>query len=73
MSAGSTQQTGFRLPIELVERLDAYAEQLRKEQPGMTIRRADVVRLLLTRALDELDAAAAPKGSGLRKRQQREG
>ena len=50
----ATQQTAFRLPISLLARLDQYAERMRGEQKGLTVTRADVVRLLLTRALDDL-------------------
>jgi len=42
----------FRLPASLVKRLDRHAARLRREQPGVEVTRADVVRLLLTRALD---------------------
>ncbi|MCC6526088.1 MAG: hypothetical protein IT373_25800 [Polyangiaceae bacterium] len=66
MEPATTQQTAFRLPTALLERLDGYAERLRAEQPGITITRADVVRLLLTRALDEVDKV--PSRSGLRRR-----
>lgn len=48
----ATKQTAFRLPEDLVERLDAYAKQVERENPGMTVSRADAVRMLLTRALD---------------------
>ena len=50
--AEPTQQVAFRLPVSLVERLDAYAEHMSKEQPGIDFTRADAVRALLTRALD---------------------
>lgn len=64
----ATQQTAFRLPTLLLERLDRYAERLRLEQPGLTISRADVVRLLLTRGLDQLEIGQSPGKSGLRRR-----
>jgi predicted DNA-binding protein len=67
MAAEETLQTAFRLPVSLLERLDAYADRLRAEQPGINITRADVVRLLLSRALSEVEAAA-PRQSGLRRR-----
>jgi hypothetical protein len=51
-------QMVVRLPQDLVDRVDAHAERLRSEQPGPKWTRADVVRLLLTRALD---AAEPPK------------
>ena len=44
-------QIVVRLPASLVERIDAYAERLREEQPGPAWRRSDVVRLLVTRSL----------------------
>ena len=66
MALEATQQTAFRLPTSLLDRLDAYAARLRAEQPGIAISRADVVRLLLSRALDELDAQQSR--SGLRRR-----
>lgn len=68
MEPSTTQQTAFRLPTSLLERLDQYAVRLRGEQPGITITRADVVRLLLTRALDEAEAQRPPNKSGLRRR-----
>lgn len=58
-----TQQTAFRLPRELLKRLDAHVEQLRREQPGMTISRADAVRVLLGRALDEAERQQKRKGA----------
>ncbi len=49
-----TVQCAFRLPASLVERLDAYAETMGADQPGLTFTRADAVRTLLTRALDSV-------------------
>ena len=42
----------FRLPEDLVMRLDRHAAKLREKQPGLHITRADALRLLLTAALD---------------------
>ena len=50
----SARQTAFRLPVSLLARLDRYAKRMRDEQKGLNVTRADVVRLLLTRALDDL-------------------
>lgn len=50
----ATQQVAFRLPLSLLTRLDQHAERMRTEQKGLSVTRADVVRLLLTRALDDL-------------------
>lgn len=52
-------QLVVRLPRELVERLDAYAARMREELPGAKFKRAEAVRVLLTRALDD---AEGPKG-----------
>lgn len=59
-----TEQVAFRLPKKLVARLDEYAAQLANEQPGLTVTRTDVVRILLTRGLD----AAQPKRKASRAR-----
>jgi hypothetical protein len=52
-------QIVVRLPQGLVDRVDAYAERLRDEQPGPAWKRSDVVRMLITRALDQVEK---PKG-----------
>ena len=46
-------QLVVRLPQELLDRLDAYAERMRTEMPGARFKRAEAVRVLLTRSLDE--------------------
>ncbi len=46
----------FRLPADLVKRLDQHAERLRKQQPGLRATRADALRTLLTEALDRQEA-----------------
>jgi hypothetical protein len=55
------EQIVVRLPKPLLERVDAYAERLRAEQPGPAWRRSDVVRLLMARALDDADKSAKAK------------
>jgi len=59
--AEPTQQVAFRLPVSLVESLDAYAKQMSKEQPGIDFTRADAVRVLLTRALDSTSPKKAKR------------
>lgn len=49
-----------RLPDELIERLDAYAEQL-TEATGIEVSRADVVKRLLTKGLDAVEKPKRPK------------
>ena len=51
-----TRQIAFRLGASLVTRLDAYAEKLSGESPGLNVTRADVARMLLLRGLDEAEA-----------------
>ena len=50
-----TTQIGVRLPNELLDKLDAYAKQLTKDNPGMKFTRADAERILLTRGLEGFD------------------
>ena len=59
-----TEQVAFRLARDLVKQLDVYAQEMSKAQPGMTFTRTDVVRILLTRALEEgaKTTAKAPRG-----------
>jgi hypothetical protein len=52
--ADSKRMTAFRLEAALLKRLDKHAERLSKET-GLPVNRADVVRLLLTRGLDEVE------------------
>ena len=60
--AGPSQMTAFRLPVEMVKRIDAHADRLAK-LTGLKVSRADVVKMLLARALDgaERDAAELEK------------
>ena len=55
--ADSRRMTAFRLEESLLKRLDKYAERLSKGT-GLPATRADVVRLLLMRGLDEADKEA---------------
>lgn len=41
-----------RLPEDLLARLDAHHEKLKKANPGMSLSRADVVRSLIHAGLD---------------------
>jgi len=42
---------GVRMDEELIARIDAYAESLRREHPGLAISRGEAVRLLCEKAL----------------------
>jgi hypothetical protein len=46
----ASRQFSFRLPDDLVQRVEACAQEIRSN--GLEVTRADVVRLLLNHALD---------------------
>ena len=52
------RQLVVRLPSGLVGRVDAFAEHMRAELPGVRFARAEAVRVLLTRALDQMKGRA---------------
>lgn len=55
--AGNDSQLVVRLPSALVGRVDRYAARMRRDLPGVRFARAEAVRVLLTRALDQLAEA----------------
>lgn len=57
-SRGNDSQLVVRLPAALVGRVDQFAERMRAELPGLRFARAEAVRVLLTRALDQSGAKA---------------
>jgi hypothetical protein len=54
-----TVQVAIRVPEDLLERIDDYAQRLSEGTPGLTITRADAARMLMTKALDAEDQAIA--------------
>lgn len=60
-SMANEKQVSFRLPADLVDRIEAHARRLQANAPGMTVTRADVVRMLLTRAIVEAEAEQGTK------------
>jgi hypothetical protein len=64
MAKEPTTQVAFRLPDSLIARLDRHVERMTKEHPGLDFSRADAVRSLLTRALDEIETPSAPAKRG---------
>ena len=64
MAKEPTTQVAFRLPDSLIARLDLHVERMGKEHPGLDFSRADAVRSLLTRALDEIEGSSAPTKRG---------
>lgn len=59
----ATKQVAFRLDEELLVRVDAYADQMTRDTPGVQFSRVDAVRFLLTHALDELEKGPTRKRS----------
>jgi hypothetical protein len=59
-ATGNDSQLVVRLPAALVERVDQFAEHMRAELPGTRFARAEAVRVLLTRALNQAHAKAKP-------------
>jgi hypothetical protein len=58
------QLTFVRLPPELIEALDRYAERQQAAQPWATVTRSDVIRRLLYQALgDEVQGPQDHEGS----------
>lgn len=49
--AEETAVVSIRLPLDLVRRLDEYADELRSVTPGVNVTRTDAARAILTRAL----------------------
>ena len=64
MAKEPTTQVAFRLPDSLLARLDRHVERMTKEHPGLDFSRADAVRSLLTRALDQIEGPSAPTKRG---------
>jgi hypothetical protein len=46
-------QTAFRLPPHLLEGLDGLVEQVNQSRPWHKMTRTDLIRLLLTKVIDE--------------------
>jgi hypothetical protein len=59
--AEQDEQIVTRAPHALVERLDAFVERLKAEEPGRRVTRADAIRILLHKALDAEEGPKATK------------
>ncbi len=55
------KQIVVRLPVDLADKIDAYAEKLRREQPGPKWSTSDVVRKVLAEALEGNEAPKRAK------------
>ncbi len=54
----ATVQVGLRLPRSIVERIDRYAEKLRKDTGLLGVTRTDAATALLVRGLETLERTA---------------
>jgi len=50
------RQVYVRLDDATLARIDRFAEHLAAEQPGLKLTRSDAMRVLIYRALDQLEA-----------------
>src|SRR6266852_9609374 len=57
---GKTTLVAFRLENELLKRIDGYAKRLEENTPGLKLARVDAVRVLLLRALEEVEKTQGP-------------
>ncbi len=57
---GKTTLVAFRLENELLKRIDDYAKRLEESTPGLTLTRVDAVRVLLLRALAQVEEPQPP-------------
>ncbi len=58
MSRPRRVHVGARLPVELVERIDARVEEWRAALPGMRVTRTDLIQVLLEAGLRHADTRA---------------
>ena len=47
--------TAVRLPLDTLERVDAYGQRLRREQPGLDVNQAVALRLLIAKGLEAVE------------------
>lgn len=57
VESGATVQVVFRLPVELMERLDKYVKRLNSADGSRRVTRSAIVQQLLTKALGTPEAA----------------
>lgn len=52
-SGTDTVAVAFRVPLQLVHRLDQHAKRMGQQTPGLVYSRVDALKVLLTKALDQ--------------------
>lgn len=57
-------RVAFRWDARLVDRIDAYAERVRADMPGLAFTRTEAVRVLLEKALAVVEEDAPRKRKG---------
>lgn len=62
-----TRQITLRLPVDLLDRADAYAAQLDAERPGMRHSRTDAIRIALASHFPALPEATPPSSSSAKR------
>lgn len=55
------RQLAFRFPSELISRLASHVQLMNQTIPGHEFTMADVVRMLLTQALDNIESSKVLK------------
>lgn len=58
MTGARKVHVGARLPVDLVERLDARVEGWRRALPGVRVTRTDLIQVLLDAGLRHADSQA---------------
>jgi hypothetical protein len=51
-----SQQIGIRMPLPLLKRIDAFANNLQQQSPGLHISRADAIRVAIENWLAKVEA-----------------
>jgi len=64
-----TKQVNFRMPLDLLKRLDQHAKRMQKQLPGLRIDRTGALKFLLEKALAAEEAESITTSSGERGRQ----
>lgn len=61
------KQLAFRVPASMLKQIDAYAEFMREQSPGLGATRTDAVRVLLAQALANHEKTLPPTTKAKRK------
>lgn len=56
MPTEPTEQVAFRFAVRLIKRIDSHVKRMGRAERGVKFTRADAVRDLVTRALDQIES-----------------